>query len=195
GVINVYLREGHRRDKDEEEFLTAVANALAGIVERKNFEKRQREFIYKANNISRGGCYLHKSHEAAYNLFSQLVLHGIPGICFSRKPKKLTELDIPNERILILSSTPLKGFETVDDIQQVSMKISDFLRDNKGAVVLLDNLEYLISRSSFESVYKFVQEKRFNFVESNATLLMPIDLATFTEKERALLTSEVKLLG
>ncbi|MFH1821041.1 MAG: PAS domain S-box protein [Methanobacteriota archaeon] len=195
GVINLYLKEGHRHDKDEEEFLTAVANALASIVERKNFEKQQREFIYKANNISRGECYLLKSHNSAYNIFSTLALHDVPGICFSRKPEKMAKHSIPKERVILLSSTPLKGFETVDDIQQASMKISDFLRDNNGAVVLLDGLEYLISRSSFESVYKFIQEKRFNFVDAKATLLMPVDLAIFSDKEKALLTSEVKLLG
>lgn len=38
GVINIYLREGHRRDEKEEEFLNAVANTLAGIIKRKCLE-------------------------------------------------------------------------------------------------------------------------------------------------------------
>jgi len=38
GVINMYLREGHRRDEKEEEFLNAVANTLAGIIKRKCLE-------------------------------------------------------------------------------------------------------------------------------------------------------------
>lgn len=38
GVINMYLREGHRRDQKEEEFLNAVANTLAGIIKRKRLE-------------------------------------------------------------------------------------------------------------------------------------------------------------
>jgi two-component system NtrC family sensor kinase len=43
GVINTYTKEGHRRDKREEEFLTAVANALAGIIKRKQAEEALRE--------------------------------------------------------------------------------------------------------------------------------------------------------
>jgi len=39
GVINVYLREGHNRNQREEEFLNAVANTLAGIIERKRLEE------------------------------------------------------------------------------------------------------------------------------------------------------------
>ena len=38
GVIVLYLKEGHRRDKKEEEFLSAVANTLAGIIQRKKME-------------------------------------------------------------------------------------------------------------------------------------------------------------
>ena len=40
GVMNLYLKEGHRREAKEEEFLQAVANALAGIIERKQAEEK-----------------------------------------------------------------------------------------------------------------------------------------------------------
>ncbi|MEO5358100.1 MAG: PAS domain S-box protein [Nitrospirae bacterium YQR-1] len=39
GVINLYVKEGHKRDDREVEFLTAIANTLAGIMERKKTEK------------------------------------------------------------------------------------------------------------------------------------------------------------
>ncbi len=39
GVINLYSYEGHRRSQDEEEFLIAVANTLAGIIERKRTDE------------------------------------------------------------------------------------------------------------------------------------------------------------
>ncbi len=40
GVINMYVKEGHHRDEREEEFLRAVADVLAGIVERKRAEEK-----------------------------------------------------------------------------------------------------------------------------------------------------------
>jgi PAS domain S-box-containing protein len=43
GVINLYLREGHLYDQREEEFLTAVANTLAGIVMRSQAEESLRK--------------------------------------------------------------------------------------------------------------------------------------------------------
>jgi len=37
-VLNLYVKEGHTRDLSEEEFLTSVANTLAGAIERKQAE-------------------------------------------------------------------------------------------------------------------------------------------------------------
>jgi len=38
GVINLYLQEGHRPGPGEAEFLTAIANALAGVIARKQID-------------------------------------------------------------------------------------------------------------------------------------------------------------
>lgn len=43
GVINVYLREGRARDAVEEQFLTGIADALAGVLQRRRAETRLRE--------------------------------------------------------------------------------------------------------------------------------------------------------
>lgn len=42
GVINIYLREGHPSARREIEFLTAVANTLAGIIRRKRVEEEKK---------------------------------------------------------------------------------------------------------------------------------------------------------
>jgi signal transduction histidine kinase len=38
GVLNLYVKDGHRRDQREEEFLVAIANTLAGIILRRQAE-------------------------------------------------------------------------------------------------------------------------------------------------------------
>lgn len=43
GVITLYVQEGHLRDQREEDFLTAVANTLAGIVELKAAQHKIKE--------------------------------------------------------------------------------------------------------------------------------------------------------
>ncbi len=41
GLINVYVREGHKRDPDEEAFLTAVADIFAGMIVREMAEREK----------------------------------------------------------------------------------------------------------------------------------------------------------
>ncbi len=43
GVLNLYVKEGHRRTKDEEEFFMAIGNVLAGIIKRKQAEEGLRK--------------------------------------------------------------------------------------------------------------------------------------------------------
>jgi diguanylate cyclase (GGDEF)-like protein len=46
GMLNLYLKEGHIRDKKEEEFLSTVADTLAGIIMRKKAEERIEYLAY-----------------------------------------------------------------------------------------------------------------------------------------------------
>lgn len=44
GVFNLYVSQGHNRDKREDDFLQAVADVLAGIIERKRTEEKLRQY-------------------------------------------------------------------------------------------------------------------------------------------------------
>ncbi|MBF0625508.1 MAG: diguanylate cyclase [Magnetococcales bacterium] len=46
GVINTYLAPGHVQDDEETEFLVAMANTLAGLIERKSAEERLEHLAY-----------------------------------------------------------------------------------------------------------------------------------------------------
>jgi PAS domain S-box-containing protein len=43
GVLNLYVRDGHQRSAEEEDFLTAVANLLAGVIKRRRAIRQVRE--------------------------------------------------------------------------------------------------------------------------------------------------------
>jgi PAS domain S-box-containing protein len=49
GVINIYLREGFRRDNTKESFLNSIANALAGVIEYRN---TQGELLRTAKDLN-----------------------------------------------------------------------------------------------------------------------------------------------
>ena len=106
----------------------------------------------------------------------------------------MSQYGLGRESIVLLSTRPVSGFETVGDLQEVSRLIAAFLEENGEPVVLLDGLEYLVSRHGFDPVYSFIQEKRFDFLDAGAVLLVPVDPATLSERERALIASEVATL-
>ena len=43
GLLNIYLKQGHKRSSREEDFLTAVANTLAAIIERDKMEQEKKD--------------------------------------------------------------------------------------------------------------------------------------------------------
>jgi len=157
--------------------------------------QRMQDFVCTLNGVAPGECYLNGSHKTAYKIFADLSLRSFPSLCISReRPDRLMrDYDVLRESIILLSSIPVDGFKAVDSLQDVSINILLFLSKHGKSVVLLDGVEYLISRSDFNTVFRFIQELRFNFVNSNAILLLPIDLATLAEREKALLLSELTL--
>jgi signal transduction histidine kinase len=55
GLVNIFVREGHKRSVGEEEFLTSIAHTLAGVIERYRTEQekeRLREQLAQAERLS-----------------------------------------------------------------------------------------------------------------------------------------------
>ena len=77
----------------------------------------------------------------------------------------------------------------------MSRAIKEFITDKESPVIVLDGLEYLINRAGFDAVYTFLQEKRFDILDSRGVLLLPFDPLTLSERELALLKSEVEYVG
>ncbi len=76
GVANLYVKEGHKREQMEEEFLLAVANTLAGIIERKQAEeelKKHRDHL--EDLVKERTDALNKQREK----FISVLIHDLKG--------------------------------------------------------------------------------------------------------------------
>ena len=166
------------------------------VTEKKLAESNLRELVFKLNGVSQGCSYLCSEHELAFRIFRDLTFHGVPGLCLTRNnPEELeTKYGIHSEDIILISSREMVGRRHVSNLQEVNRGISDFLENNVSPIVILDGLEYLISRFEFDIVYTFIQEIRFDFMEKRGILLIPVHPQTLSEREMALLTSEIMLL-
>jgi len=180
--------------RDDDEKVLRTESFFRDVTERKLAELKLRDLVLRLNGISHGRCYLVDSHERSYKIYVDLMLHGSKGLCMTRDdPESLiAQYSLEKESILLVSSRPLRGFETVNDLQGVSRAIKEFITDKESPVIVLDGLEYLINRAGFDAVYTFLQEKRFDILDSRGVLLLPFDPLTLSERELALLKSEVE---
>jgi len=194
-VLSAESLELNAFTRQDQKLLETLASHVASAIQRIRNKEAMRALAYRLNNLQHGGCYLSDSHERCLKAYAVLSMEGVPGLSIVRDdPQRLVDnYGIKKEEIMLLSSRPFEGFETLEDLQAVSRRLSQFLESGEG-VVLLDGLEYLISRFDFEVVYRFVQEKRFDFLKSKAVLLVPMDMETIEGREKALLSSEFTLL-
>lgn len=120
-------------------------------------------------------------------------MRGIKGLCITRKNPQIliSEYQIPSELIFMVSSKPFKKFSTVKNLKEVCQLILRFVNLEEPSVVLLDALEYFISRNGFDEIQYFIQEVRLEFYTKKIFLLLPLDPKTVNKKEMALLKSEL----
>jgi len=74
GVLNMYLKEGHLRDEKEIEFLSAMASALAGIIQRKRAESEREKLIGDQRNVLKTLSHSHKEWQDTFDSITDLIL-------------------------------------------------------------------------------------------------------------------------
>jgi hypothetical protein len=136
--------------------------------------------------------------QKSLQLFSELVSHGMDGLCISRyNPEILGErYSVPEETVIWLTQKSEPGYKTVDptNFPRLSGMISDFLETASYPVVILEGLGYLITQSNYETVLRFIQSQRDEIALKNAIMLVHIDPLSLDTKELHRLASELEPL-
>jgi len=129
-------------------------------------------------------------------LFSDLVNHGMDGLCISRyNPETLRErFGISSDKVVWMTQRSEVGYRTVDptNFPRLSSILSDFLQNASYPVVLIEGLGYLITQSNYETVLRFIQSQRDDIALRGAILLVHIDPLSLDTKELHRLESETE---
>jgi PAS domain S-box-containing protein len=182
--------------RDEKGIPNGVLSMIQDITEKKKLEERLADIAYRLSGVKAGESYLIGSIQESLKIAFDLTNHRVKGLFIVREnPDSLIkDYNFKQEDIILISGIPIKDFKALNNLQDISITITKFLK-NGGGVVVMGGLEYLISRCGFNPVFMMIQEKRFEFLEAGATLLVPINLATLEAREKGLLTSELKLIN
>lgn len=180
--------------RDEKGGIIGLLSSGIDVTEKKHYELKLRDLAYRLNGLKPGGVFIYESHERCFKAYADLTFHGVPGLCLLRRdPEEIIEkYGINPESIRIIASRPLKGYPAIDNLQKVSLAISEFHKENMMGTILLDGLEYLISINGFDQVFRFIQEKHLDFIENKSLLLIPFNLETLQPHQKALLLSETE---
>jgi hypothetical protein len=136
----------------------------------------------------------------AFESFKKLVSEGKRGLVITRthpsRVQQIYGLDCPVMWIA-KAAKPVGGVISLEPtrLMKIHGTISDFIKANPGAVVLLDGLEYLVTENGFATVMKAIQLTNEEVAMSGSFLLVPIDPRAFETQQLGLLEREFSIPG
>ncbi len=111
GALNLYVKEGHARNKEEEDFLQATANVLAGIIERKQTEEKLKSAYRTTYAIIEGSPFgVYVVNDQGNIDYVNPAMVNMSGATY-KQFMNLNVFDLPTYRKIGLSKKIKAGFE------------------------------------------------------------------------------------
>ena len=147
-------------------------------------------------DIMEGYIVLEKEPEKSFEMFCDLVTHGVPGFVISREyPEKLKKkYNLVKTPVLWLSRFETGTTINPDSVPKLIYIIRDFTKQSDESVVLLDGLEYLANYIDFKTVLTYLQEIKDIISMNNSRLIIPLHKGAFPAKDFSMLEKEFKIL-
>src|SRR4030066_155431 len=148
-------------------------------------------------NLEGGYSYLIKEEipDQAFDIFVDSVKHAVPCLCVSREyPEKVKDKhEVKTVPFLWLSMDQEKTYSR--DPSNLALLYSDiktFISDNKGCMVLLLGLEYLVSQNGFPKVLKVIQHINDKVAVTDSILVLSVSPMTMSEQDLKMLEKEMR---
>ena len=155
------------------------------------------------------GCsYLIKesSPEASYAILRYMISEeGKPGICVTRKSARVLKEKYGLDKLTLIRLGKKGGSQgmlssalgiTESSISSANLtslyeRIVSYLSQNKGTVLLIDGVEYLISQNEFKSVMRFIQKLNDILEKYGAYMIITISPNSLEPTEMSMLEREM----
>jgi len=130
--------------------------------------------------------------EKSFEVFIDLVTHGIPGFVITREyPEKIMgRYNLVKTPIVWLSQSEKHNSVSPTDLSKLNYIIQDFVRKSEESVILLDGIEYLVAHIGFLPVLKFLHSLRDIIATGNSRLILPVFKETLPSQEFSMLLKE-----
>ncbi len=145
-----------------------------------------------------GNSYLipEKKGTATVDLLVDLATSGYSGIMITRMDPEVVKNTISAAKIqlYLLGQEQGKGYTAIPTLQMLSQKIKELGKQKNNSVILLERLDYLINRFSFENVMNTLYDINDAVMKNKNLLLLRLDPATIQPTQMALIENEFQLL-
>lgn len=153
-----------------------------------------------AYTLEVGNTYLIKDRKihAAMEMFKDLLEQNFPGLCITGTfPKKLrNQYGLGTVKFIWISTT--EGKEAAYNPRRLDFEITDavseFVKSNKGCVVLLDGIELLVLSNGFEKVVEFVKLVNDLVAQHDSIFLLPVNPSAFEEYKLATMEQSLEVI-
>ncbi|MCK5258890.1 MAG: PAS domain S-box protein [Thermoplasmatales archaeon] len=147
--------------------------------------------------LSLGKSYLITDNNAsATYFFENLINTGFKGLLITRTdPKDI--IDVVHSKqfeILLLNKDRLGNIKNISNLNELTTSITQFIRKKTKSVVLLDRIDYLITRFSFEEFIDSLYQIDSVIVKNNSLLLVHLNPSILDERQMSIVKEELQPL-
>jgi hypothetical protein len=146
-----------------------------------------------------GESYLveEQSREFSYGIFASMVEDNYKGIGITRINPRLLRSKISGQtpRMLWLTDHESGNEETVPpSLEKIMVILEEFILENEQSVILVDDLQYLISCNTFEGAVRFIRNLVDKVSERSAVFLLSVDPNSLNPQELSVLERELRVV-
>jgi hypothetical protein len=126
-----------------------------------------------------------EKHERAFEIFSSLVKLGVPALCISSTyPDELrAKFSVEGAKILWISGQKTDFSVPPSNLDILRDTIDEFLQKNRGGVVLIDGLEYLVTINGFDTMLQFLHDIWSKVAFYCGRLIIPVNPHAFSPSQ------------
>ena len=157
-----------------------------------------RIFSTQKYTVESGMIYMfdRRDEQNYLDIFADQVRHNVQGLCVTRQsPVKIRQrLGLEKTPMIwLVASDGVTGENCIkpDNLSGLGVTLSKFLNEADNGFILIDGLEYLIARNSFETVLKFIHFLNDKTMISKCSILIVLDPLSIAEQQYHLLISEI----
>ncbi|MDD1770303.1 MAG: DUF835 domain-containing protein [Methanomassiliicoccales archaeon] len=177
---------------------STISISLAQEILRQEERNARRQLTPKVELLS-GKSYLleEQKPDFAHRLFVGKVREGRDGLAIVRgHPRGLRQrLEQTEAAILWLTDKESKEEATIPpSLERIMVTVEEFMEDSPKAVILLDDVQYLISNNAFEGLARFVRTLVDEVSERDAIFILSIDPEGLKPQERSVIEREMEVV-